>query len=218
MVIFMIKVVKDRERYMRFLLIVWLLLLPEVTTAEPKTLVFLGDSLTAGYGLPEEQAFPALVQEFLRKDGFDWRVVNAGISGDTTQGGLKRLKWVLRANPGLVFVALGGNDGLRGLKLENTQANLEEIILRLKEENVRVVLAGVLLPTNYGEPYREQFKSLYPILAKKHEIPLLPFLLEGVAGISELNQADGIHPNEAGQKKVAEQVYTFLKPILEVIN
>jgi len=197
------------------LIIFFLLSLSVSVLAEPKTLVFLGDSLTAGYGLPEELAYPALVQGFLQKDGLDWRVINAGISGDTTQGGLKRLNWILRTKPDLVFIALGGNDGLRGLKLEHTQANLEEIILRLKEEKVGVVLTGVLLPTNYGEPYQEQFKDLYATLAKKHGIPLLPFLLEGVAGLPELNQADGIHPNAAGQKVVAWHVYTFLRPILE---
>lgn len=206
---------KSKLTTVRILFIISLLSISQPALAEPRTLIFLGDSLTAGYGLPEELAYPALIQEFLQKDGFNWRVINAGISGDTTQGGLKRLNWILKANPDLVFIALGGNDGLRGLKVEHTQANLEEIILRLKEKGVRVILAGVVLPTNYGEPYREQFKAIYPTLAERYEISLLPFLLEGVAGIPELNQADGIHPNEEGQKIVAEQVYNFLKPILK---
>jgi acyl-CoA thioesterase I len=180
-----------------------------------ETLVFLGDSLTAGLGLAEEEAYPALVAKDLAGRFPAWRVVNAGVSGDTTAAGLRRVAWVLKAQPTLVVVALGANDGLRGLPLERTEANLDGIITRLKAGGARVALAGMQLPTNLGVAYRSDFAAIYPRLAARHQVPLLPFLLEGVAMVPDLNQADGIHPTAAGQRRIADLVTPFVTPLLE---
>jgi len=175
----------------------------------------LGDSLTAGYGLSEENAYPAHIQRFIEKDQLDWTAINAGISGDTTKGGLHRLNWVLRSSPTVVFVALGSNDGLRGTDLSYTRTNLKQIIVELKKAKIKVVLSGMQLPANYGESYRKKFKEIFPRLARKYKIAFYLFLLDGVALKPELNLADGLHPNEKGQEIIAEKVYEFLKPILK---
>ena len=159
--------------------------------------VFLGDSLTAGLGLDENQAYPALLGRQLREEGKAVRVVNAGVSGDTTAGGLARIGWILGQHPDLVVVGLGANDGLRGLPLAEVETNLREIIRRSREAGARVLLLGMRLPPNYG-PYAEQFTALYPKLAKELNVPLVPFLLDKVGGIRSLNQADGIHPHGQG--------------------
>ncbi len=189
--------------------------LPAPAAAENKKIVFFGDSLTAGYGLLENQSFPSMVQEHLDRDGLKWDAVNAGISGDTTSSGAKRISWILKSSPTVVFVALGANDGLRGLDPALTRKNLESILARSKKSGAKVVLAGMQLPMNYGAGYREAFRRLYPETAKKYNANFYPFLLEGVAARPELNLPDGIHPNEAGQKILAEKVYAFIKPILE---
>jgi acyl-CoA thioesterase-1 len=181
---------------------------------EAATIVCLGDSITAGRGLSEEEAYPALVQGLARQDGLDWRVVNAGVSGDTTAGGLRRVDWLIKGSPDLVLIALGANDGLRGLPVAASSANLRAIIDRLRAAKVRVALAGMLLPMNYGEDYRSAFAAIFPALAAECHLPLLPFLLEGVGGKAELNQADGIHPTAAGQRLIAAHVYAFLRSAL----
>jgi acyl-CoA thioesterase I len=178
------------------------------------TIVCLGDSITAGLGLSEEEAYPALVQGLARQDGRDWRLVNAGVSGDTTAGGLRRIDWLVKGSPDLVLVALGANDGLRGLPVAVSKANLLAIVERLRAAKVRVALAGMYLPMNYGEDYRTAFAALFPAVATEDHLPLLPFLLEGVGGKAELNQADGIHPTAAGQRLIATHVYAFLKSAL----
>ncbi len=178
------------------------------------TIVCLGDSLTAGRGLSEDDAYPMLVQDLAKADGLDWRVVNAGVSGDTTAGGLRRVEWVLKAKPDVVLIALGGNDGLRGLPLETTRANLTAIVERISARKVSVCLAGMMLPVNYGEEYRTGFAGLFPRIATEKHIALMPFLLVGVGGKPELNQADGIHPTSDGQKIIAANVYAFLKTVL----
>jgi acyl-CoA thioesterase-1 len=178
------------------------------TRAFPQnTLVCLGDSLTAGYGLDEDQAYPALLAKKLQ----GWKVLNAGVSGDTSAGGLKRLNWILKSRPQAVFVALGANDGLRGLRPADTEKNLEAILRRIQASGARPYLAGMMLPTNYGQKYRGDFAALYPQLAKRLSLPLMPFLLEGVGGVPSLNQADGIHPNADGARVVADHVWRFLK-------
>ena len=182
--------------------------------AQEKTLVFLGDSLTAGFGLAEDASFPSQIEERLKAEGMGWKVVNAGVSGDTTSGGLKRLPWVMKSKPDAVFVALGSNDGLRGLDPAVSKANLENIVRSLKKSGVRVILAGAQLPVNYGGDYRDAFSKIYPALAKREKVPLYPFLLEGVAMNPRMNLPDGLHPNEEGQKVIAENVFKFLKPIL----
>lgn len=169
-----------------------------VVAAAPLTITVLGDSLTAGYGLAEKDAFPARLEQALNLEGHQVRVINAGISGDTSAGGAARLDWSLADNPDMVVVALGANDALRGLSPDQTRANLAAIIRRLQQRHIRVLLAGMLAPRNMGEDYYNSFDKIYPELAQEFKIPLYPFFLEGVAGKPELNLGDGIHPNPAG--------------------
>ena len=190
---------------------------PAAPVATPRTepvVVFLGDSLTAGYGLEESQAYPVLVKASLEKSGHPVRVVNAGVSGDTTAGGLARLDWLLAQKPDVVVVGLGGNDGLRGLPLEQAEKNLREIVRRSKESGARVLLLGMLIPPNYGPEYTQGFAGMYPRIANELDVPLVPFLLEGVGGIARLNQEDGLHPTAEGQVKVAATVTPFLEDML----
>lgn len=176
--------------------------------------VFLGDSLTAGYGLGEEEGFPALVGAELAKRGLAIRVVNAGVSGDTSAGGLARLDWLMQQRPRIVVVGLGANDGLRGLPLERTEANLRQIVRTVRASSAEVLLLGMRIPPNYGPDYAGAFAALYPRLARELEVPLVPFLLAGVAAQPELNQADGIHPTAEGQRLVAANVLPQLEPIV----
>jgi len=186
---------------------------PIAPIAATPLVVFLGDSLTAGLGLGEGQAYPALLDRQLREEGRPARVINAGVSGDTTAGGLSRLGWLLRQHPDLVVVGLGANDGLRGLPLAEVESNLRAIILRAQAAGARVLLLGMRIPTNYG-PYAGQFAAIYPKLAKETNVPLVPFLLDKVGGIRSLNQADGIHPTAQGQEIVARNVRPYLEKAL----
>jgi acyl-CoA thioesterase-1 len=176
--------------------------------------VFLGDSLTAGLGLSEEQAFPALLERRLRAAGTPVRVVNAGVSGDTTAGGLSRLPWLLQQNPGVLVVGLGANDALRGQSLDVIDDNLRAIVERATAAGARVLLLGMRVPTNYGPDYAEGFAALYRRLAKSRGVELVPFLLDGVGGHPQLNQPDGIHPTARGQEIVADNVLPHLKRVL----
>jgi acyl-CoA thioesterase-1 len=182
--------------------------------ADAPLVVFLGDSLTAGLGLPVDQAYPALVASELARKGRPIRAVNAGVSGDTTAGGLRRAEWVLSQRPDVVVLALGANDGLRGLPLEETERNLRGIVAKARSAGARVLLCGILVPTSYGPEYQGAFGRLFPRVAKEERLPFLPFLLEGVAGRKELNLEDGIHPNAEGQKIVAGNVLPLLEPLL----
>mgnify|MGYP002624903916 CR=1 FL=1 len=173
--------------------------------------VFLGDSLTAGLGLPEEAAFPALVEHRLREEGLPVRVVNAGVSGDTSAGGLNRLDWLLRQRPDILFVSLGANDGLRGLEPEMTERNLRQIVERGRAAGVEVILAGMRLPPNYGAAYVDSFEEIFPRLARELDVAWVPFLLEGVAGRRRLNLPDGIHPNAEGHEIIAEVVLPVVR-------
>lgn len=186
--------------------------------AADKVLLCLGDSLTAGYGLDESEAWPALLQKRLDAELPGWRVVNAGVSGDTTAGGLKRLDWLLRAKPAAAFVCLGGNDGLRGLAPEESRRNLDAILKQLQASGAQAYLSGMDLPLNLGADYRARFKALFPAVAKARGVELLPFMLQGVGGVAALNQADGIHPTAEGQAKVARNVGDFLIPRLKKIK
>ncbi|HET8714827.1 MAG TPA: arylesterase [Holophagaceae bacterium] len=179
------------------------------------TVVFLGDSLTAGYGLAAAQAYPALIQRKLEAARLPWEVVNAGVSGDTSAGGAARLDWIYRRKVDVLVVELGANDGLRGIPVADTERNLRTILDRAKREKSRVLLVGMQLPENYGPAYRKAFQAIFPRLAKAYRVAYLPFLLEGVAMRPELNQADGIHPNAEGARKVADTVWTALAPLLE---
>jgi len=182
--------------------------------ADAPLVVFLGDSLTAGLGLPVDQAYPAVVAAELAKEGRPIRAVNAGVSGDTTAGGLRRADWVLSQRPAVLVLALGANDGLRGLPLEETEKNLRGIVAKARAAGVRVLLCGMLIPTSYGPEYQEEFGRLFPRVAKAEAVPLVPFLLEGVAGRKERNLEDGIHPNAEGQRILARNVRPHLEPLL----
>jgi acyl-CoA thioesterase I len=177
-------------------------------------IVALGDSLTAGLGVGADEAYPALLQARLRREGFEYRVVNAGVSGDTSAGGLRRIDWALRLSPAVVIVALGANDGLRGQPPEALRDNLTRIVERARAAGARVLLAGMRVPPNYGDDYARAFAGVYPAVAKATGVPLAPFLLDGVAGDPRLNQADGIHPTAEGQRRIAERLWPYLKPLL----
>lgn len=178
-------------------------------------IVAFGDSLTAGLGVAAEEAYPARLQRRLDEQGLRYRVINAGVSGDTTAGGVRRMDWVLKSRPDLVILELGGNDGLRGLNLDETKANLERIIKRCQDASVTVILAGMKLPPNYGTEYTKGFEAIFPALAKQYRLTLIPFFLDGVAGSASLNQADGIHPTSEGYRIIADKVMETVKPLLD---
>ncbi|HXU46181.1 MAG TPA: arylesterase [Thermoanaerobaculia bacterium] len=186
---------------------------PAPKAAGPRV-VFLGDSLTAGLGVSEETAFPARVGEILAAEGHPIQAINAGVSGDTSAGGLRRLPWVLRQKPDVVVVELGANDGLRGLPLPDLEANLLAVVRQSQKAGARVLILGMRIPPNYGEDYANSFAAIYPHVARETGAALLPFVLEGVGGDPSLNQADGIHPTEEGHEKVAANVAPALKALL----
>jgi acyl-CoA thioesterase-1 len=177
-------------------------------------IVALGDSLTAGLGLEPTQAYPALLQKRLDAAGLSYEVVNAGVSGDTSAGGLRRIDWALDGDVKVLIVALGGNDALRGLPVEQLEQNLTAIVERAAARKIKVILAGMEAPPNYGAAYTAAFRQTYREVAAKHGAVLIPFLLEGVAGLPEMNQGDGIHPTAAGAEKLAETVWSALRPIV----
>ncbi|WKZ61070.1 MAG: arylesterase [Cyclobacteriaceae bacterium] len=181
-----------------------------------KTIMFFGDSLTAGYGLSPEEAFPYLLEQRLNEQGKNCKVINAGLSGETTAGGLSRIDWVLRQPIDVFVLELGGNDGLRGLPLEQTKSNLQAIInkVKAKNPNAKIVVAGMMVPPNMGDDYSTAFRKVFPEIAKKNNATLIPFLLEGVAGNEKLNLPDGIHPNPEGHKIVANNLVKVIGPIL----
>jgi len=183
---------------------------------QAKTILFFGDSLTAGYGLSPEIAFPALVEKEFIKENKKVKVINAGLSGETSAGGLSRIDWILRQPIDVFVLELGANDGLRGLPIEQTRKNLQSIIEKVKSKypRAKIVLAGMLVPPNMGKSYADEFKKIYPAMASKNRALLMPFLLEGVAGNEKLNQADGIHPNAEGHRIVANNLVTFLRPLI----
>jgi acyl-CoA thioesterase-1 len=181
-----------------------------------KTIVFFGNSLTAGYGLSPEQAFPALVQKKIDSLGLSYQVVNAGVSGETSSGGNTRIDWILQQPVDIFVLELGANDGLRGILLSETKKNLQEIIDKVKTKypNAKLIFAGMQIPPSMGQTYTTEFKNIFTELAEKNAMILIPFLLEGVGGEPELNQQDGIHPNEEGSHIVAENVWKVLEKLL----
>jgi len=190
---------------------------PKTDDERPK-IVVLGDSLTAGLGLLEVQSYPHLLQQKIDAVGYQFEVVNAGVSGDTTAGGLRRLDWSLQEDVRILIVALGGNDGLRGLPATEMKQNLSQIIEAARAKNVVVILAGMEAPPNYGVDYAASFRQVYRDLALKYRLPFVPFLLDKVAGQAALNQTDGIHPNSQGAAIVADTVWNVLKPVLDQIS
>ena len=181
-----------------------------------RVILFFGDSLTAGLGVSSDEAYPALIQKKIQSLGWNMEVINAGLSGETTAGGVRRIDWVLNRKIDVLVLALGGNDGLRGIPPEATRQNLQEIIDRTRRRcpQVRIVVAGMQMPPNLGPAYTASFQEVFPALAKKNGATLIPFLLEGVGGRRELNQADGIHPNPEGHRIIARNVWKILEPLL----
>jgi acyl-CoA thioesterase I len=186
--------------------------------SETRTIIFFGDSLTAGYGLPDptSQAYPALIQEKIDQAGLPWRVVNAGLSGETTSAGLRRVDWILRQPVDIFVLALGANDGLRGIDPAVSRSNLQKIVDRVREKNpkVKIVLAGMQMPPAMGADFSRDFERMFPEVAEKNDATLVPFLLEGVGGHVELNQSDRIHPTAKGHVMIAETVWKVLRPLL----
>jgi acyl-CoA thioesterase-1 len=180
-----------------------------------RVIVAFGDSLTAGYGVAPDQAYPALLEARLRAEGYRYRVINAGVSGDTTAGGLRRVDWTLRSRPDIVLLELGANDALRGLDLGQVRSNLDAMIARFQAAGARVLLLGMRLPPNYGTPYAGEFERLYKDLADRRKIPLMPFFLEGVAAVARLNQPDGIHPTPEGYRIVVDRLWPHIRPLLK---
>ena len=202
------------------LFLFFLLMISSVYGAEPppKTILFFGDSLTAGYGLDDSDtlAFPGLIQQKITDDGLAYRVVNAGLSGETTAGGLRRIDWILRGPIDIFVLELGANDGLRGLVPALAAKNMQGLLDKVRAKNpaVKLVLAGMEMPTSMGADYAREFAAIYPVLAQANQATLIPSLLEGVGGVPELNLPDGIHPTAAGHRIVAETVWRWLRPLL----
>ena len=193
-------------------------IIPVVSAAKLKTILFFGNSITAGYGVDPSEAFPALIQNKIDSLKLDYRVINGGVSGETSSGGNSRVNWILRQPVDIFVLELGGNDGLRGIPLTETQKNLQAIIDKVKAKypGAKLVLAGMQIPPNMGQQYATEFTNLYPALAAKNKIALIPFLLQGVGGEAKLNQQDGVHPTSEGHKIVAENVWNVLKMLMKV--
>jgi acyl-CoA thioesterase-1 len=188
----------------------------DVKVEKKKTIVFFGNSLTAGYGLNAEQAFPALIQKKIDSLSLPYNVINAGVSGETSSGGKTRISWILQQPVDIFVLELGANDGLRGIPLSETRKNLQDIIdsVKAKSSEIKLVFAGMQIPPNMGQTYATEFRNMFSELATKNSMTLIPFLLEGVGGEPDLNQADGIHPNVKGSKIVAENVWKELQKLL----
>jgi acyl-CoA thioesterase-1 len=187
------------------------------STDSVKTIVFFGNSLTAGYGLDPSQAFPALIQQKIDSQNLSYKVVNAGVSGETSSGGNSRIDWILEQRLDVFVLELGANDGLRGIPVSETKTNLQSIIDKVKARypEAEIIIAGMQMPPNLGQQYTAEFRDIFPELAKKNNCRLIPFILEGVGGEAKFNQQDGIHPTEEGHQIVAENVWEELRPILE---
>lgn len=205
-----------RRFFTTFVILLWCLSAAYAQDA-PKRILFFGDSITAGYGIDKENAFPALIQQKIDSLGWNYKSVNAGLSGETSAGGLRRVDWMLRQPVSVFVLELGGNDGLRGIDLDVTKKNLQKIINKVEAEypEAKIVLAGMQVPPNLGPEYTEKFKQMYPELAKANDSALIPFLLEDVGRNPERMQGDGIHPNVEGHRILAETVWDTLKPILQ---
>jgi acyl-CoA thioesterase-1 len=195
-------------------LFLWVVLGTTASGAGTPVILAFGDSLTAGFGVNEESNYPSRLQDILQKAGYPHRVINAGVSGDTTAGGVRRINWLLKHSPEIVIVELGANDGLRGLPLDAMEQNLDQIIRACKEKGAKVILAGMKVPPNMGEDYSKNFEQVFPRLAKQYHTGYIPFFLENVAARKDLTQPDGIHPLADGYKIVADTVWRYLQPML----
>ena len=195
-----------------FLAALWLA--APATAQGERVIVAFGDSLTAGYGVAPEESYPARLGARLRAEGLSYRVVNAGVSGDTTAGGLRRVDWALKLSPEIALVELGANDALRGQDLDTTRANLDAIVARFQAGGARVLLLGMRLPPNYGGRYAAAFEKVYADVARDRRVPLVPFFLDGVGAVARLNQPDGIHPTAEGYRIIVERLWPHLRPLL----
>lgn len=200
-----------------FFIIFSLIISMNVYSQEKKSILFFGDSISAGYGLEPQQAFPAIIQHKIDSLGLNYEVINGGLSGETSAGGLRRINWVLQRDIDIMILELGGNDGLRGIDLSSTKGNLQQIIDRAKAKNpeMEIIIAGMQVPPNLGTDYTKKFQELYPELAEENNIPLIPLILDEVGGRDEFMQPDQIHPNAEGHKVVAETIWEILYPILK---
>ena len=187
---------------------------PTVGGSSPVILAF-GNSLTAGFGVPDNESYPSRLQNILIQNGYPHKVINAGVSGDTTAGGLRRIKWLMKHSPKVVILELGANDGLRGLSIKAMEFNLDKIIGICEEHGAKVLLTGMKVPPNYGEEYTVEFEKVFIRLAEKHDLSLVPFFLEGVAGVRKYTQPDGIHPLGSGYSIVAQIIWKYVKPLID---
>ena len=187
-----------------------------VVAQENKTILFFGDSISAGYGIEPQQAFPALIQEKVDSSGLNYEIINGGLSGETSAGGLRRINWVLQRDIDIMILELGGNDGLRGIELSSTKENLQQIVDRAKAKNptMEIIIAGMQVPPNLGTEYTKEFQRIYPELAKENELTLIPLILDEVGGNKRYMQSDQIHPNVEGHKIVAEKIWNVLRKVL----
>lgn len=206
-----------RKLLILFYMLLFFPLLTQSQDEDKKTILFFGDSITAGLGVEPNQAFPALIQQKIDSLGLNYEVINAGLSGETSAGGLRRIDWVLQRDIDIMILELGGNDGLRGIEISSTKTNLQQIIDKAKAKNpeMKIIIAGMQVPPNLGQDYAEEFHDIFPELAQENDLPLIPFILDGVGGEPELNQPDGIHPTAKGHIIVAENVWEVLEEIVK---
>ena len=197
-----------------FLVLFLFVFVPTVGGSSPLILAF-GNSLTAGFGVPDNESYPSRLQNILVQNGYPHKVINAGVSGDTTAGGLRRIKWLMKHTPEVVILELGANDGLRGLSIKAMEFNLDKIIGVCEEYGAKVLLTGMKVPPNYGEEYTVEFEKVFIRLAEKYDLSLVPFFLEGVAGVREHTQSDGIHPLGSGYSIVVQTIWKYLKPLID---
>lgn len=197
-----------------FLVLFLFVFVPTVGGSSPVILAF-GNSLTAGFGVPDNESYPSRLQNILVQNGYPHKVINAGVSGDTTAGGLRRIKWLMKHSPKVVILELGANDGLRGLSIKAMEFNLDKIIGVCEEHGAKVLLTGMKVPPNYGEEYTVEFEKVFIRLAEKHDLSLVPFFLEGVAGVRKYTQPDGIHPLGSGYSIVAQIIWKYVKPLID---
>jgi len=209
----------NRKRTTSFLFLIIFLIVAGISLSQERVqehvIIAFGDSLTAGLGVAVGEAYPAVLARKIKEAGYSYRVINAGVSGETTAGGLRRVRSILEIRPDIVILELGANDGLRGLSIDQTEKNLAAMIELLQKEKVQVVLAGMKLPPNYGKEYTEAFERLFPKLAARYRLTLIPFFLDGVAAQSNLNQVDGIHPTAEGYQVIVNHVWPKIEPLLK---
>ena len=205
---------RRRAVFVLWVVVLWGAFGPAATAQPDRVIVAFGDSLTAGQGVAPDESYPALLAAKLRTEGYSYRVVNAGVSGDTTAGGLRRVDWALKNKPDIVLLELGVNDAFRGQDLDRVRANLDAMVTRFEAGGARVLLLGMRLPPNYGAGYAGRFEKVYAEVAERRKVAFMPFFLDGVGAVARLNQPDGIHPTAAGYRIIVERLWPYLEPLL----